>query len=138
MVTLTCLPATPQEDEFIRVLRNTLKSGFVYQEDITSEQQALYMAKYRAFYWICWAGTEPVGFIGVVEKDLRLAVAPSFQRQGVAGCMLKAVLPLFPEAEIKVKPDNIASLNFFQRHGFFPSGTDERGLIRMCLNKTTP
>ncbi|MFM7468501.1 MAG: N-acetyltransferase family protein [Vampirovibrionales bacterium] len=131
MVGLQCRHATPEDDEFIRKLRNQLKASFVHQEDITPEQQTAYMATHRASYWVCWMDRIPVGFIGIVAHDLRLAVSPDHQRMGVAAHMLQEVLPLFPEAEVKVKPENLASLAFFQRQGFQPCGTDDRGLIKM-------
>lgn len=122
MVCNNCILVNNEEKyfEFIRNLRNddNLISGFVMQTKITKEQQQEYMKVHKNEYFIALLNDEPVGFIGVVDKDVRLAVAKQHQRKGIATFMLKELLKIISDFQVQVKADNTASLNFFKKNGF--------------------
>lgn len=106
--------------EFIRVLRNdeSLKVGFINQEEITSEQHELYMHKHHAAYFICLLDDEPVGYVGVIENDLRIAVSTEYHNLGIGKFMVSEILKRFPASTAKVKVTNIASQKLFEGMGF--------------------
>lgn len=111
--------------EFIRNLRNddSLISGFIEQVKITKEQQIKYMAKHKDEFFVALLNEEPIGFIGVVDNDVRLAVKKEFQRKGVASFMLKEVGKVYNSFGVQVKEDNIASIEMFKNNGFIKVGT---------------
>ena len=135
---LTFISARDIDYEFIRSLRNApeLSRGFIVQVHITPEQQADYMAKYANCYFVALKKNEPVGFIGVVGGDLRLAVAREHQRQGIASYMLRQIEAHCIDYIVRVKPDNIASLRMFMKNGFSIEGTAEcRGVEILIMKK---
>jgi len=113
--------------EFIRRLRNDekVKIGFINQDNITVEQQLEYMGKYNDNYYICVHQGIPLGYIGQVDGDIRLAVTPAYHGQGVATFMLTKFMTLYPEATAKVKLDNIASNRLFPSCGFVQYDQDK-------------
>jgi ribosomal protein S18 acetylase RimI-like enzyme len=106
--------------EFIRTLRNDplLKDGFIDQKEITSEEHAIYMSKFHDAYFICLLEDQPVGYVGVVENDIRIAILTDFQNFGIGKFMVSEILKLFPESSAKVKFTNIASQGLFESLGF--------------------
>lgn len=106
--------------EFIRLLRTDSRviSGFVEQVVITPEQQKLYMAKYKKCYYICLADGKPAGFIGEIDKDIRIAVLPEYQRKGIGTFMVMELLKINPDAYAKIKINNEISQKFFRKLGF--------------------
>lgn len=106
--------------EFIRELRtcdeNTL--GFINQEKITSEQQYDYMSKYGKFYHICLYDGIPVGFVGVIDDDIRVATKPGYKKMGVAKFMIIEIMKIYPNAIAKIKSDNFGSIMLFKSCGF--------------------
>ena len=111
----------PKYWEFIRVVRNDpeMQKGFVEIVDITSEQQIKYMSKYGNGYYICLnKNDEPIGFIGEVNDDIRIAVILEEQRKGVGMFMVEEFMKLRPNCYAKMKFDNIASKKLFERSGF--------------------
>ena len=109
---------SPRHWDFIRKLRNSAKEGFIQQEHITEIQQAEHMLKYNNNYWVCLADEKPVGYVGVIDDDIRVATHPAFQGQGVGSFMINEIVKLFPDAVAKVKLDNEASLKLFEKCGF--------------------
>ena len=118
MTTLELIKNSPRHWDFIRKLRNSAKKGFVQQEHITEIQQAEHMLKYNNNYWVCLADEKPVGYVGVIDDDIRVATHPAFQGQGVGSFMINEIVKLFPDAVAKVKLDNEASLKLFEKCGF--------------------
>lgn len=122
MVCNNCILVKNEEKyyEFIRKLRNddNLINGFVNQTKITKEQQQQYMKVHKDEYFIALLNNEPVGFIGVVNRDLRLAVAKQHQKKGIATFMLQELMKITSDFNVQIKVDNIASLNFFKKNGF--------------------
>lgn len=112
--------ATDADLEFIRELRNDPlnASAFVNNNYITQESHALYMAEHMHEYFVCTKNGMPVGFIGVVDNDIRLAVAHHFRNKGVAKYMVTEILKIFPNAVAKVKVTNKASIALFESLGF--------------------
>ncbi len=106
--------------EFIRLLRTDprIKSAFISQKEITKDEQEKYMKIYQDDYYICLNEGNPVGFIGIVSNDIRLAVSPEFQNKGIASFMLKEINLMRDDYEVKIKSDNISSINFFKKNGF--------------------
>lgn len=107
--------------DFIRVVRNdpTIQKGFVEVVEITPAQQASYMSVYNDNYWIClnWDG-QPIGYIGEIVDDIRLAVIEEAQRNRVALFMVKELMELRPDSYAKMKHNNIASKQLFEKAGF--------------------
>lgn len=110
----------PQYFEFIRRLRNhpQLRIGFIQQDEISVVNHANYMLKYSNNYFICLLSGAPIGFIGVIDNDIRLAVDPSFQNLGVARFMVEEIVKIYPTAQAKVKVTNLASMKLFQSLNF--------------------
>jgi ribosomal protein S18 acetylase RimI-like enzyme len=110
----------PQYFEFIRRLRNhpQLRIGFIQQDEISVVNHANYMLKYSTNYFICLLSGVPIGFIGVIDDDIRLAVDPSFQNLGVARFMVEEIVKIYPTAQAKVKVTNLASMKLFQSLNF--------------------
>ena len=112
---------------FIRRLRNNpkVRTGFVEQDYIFPAQQTVYMEKYGDRYYVCLYDGEPVGYIGEIDNDLRLAVFPDFQRRGVGSFMLWEFMKLRPNSVPKVLKSNIISQKFFEKAGFVVDREDE-------------
>jgi|TARA_Y100000310_G_scaffold112746_1_gene111260 ribosomal protein S18 acetylase RimI-like enzyme len=111
---------SPKHWEFIRNLRNMngVRQGFIEQNSIDEIQHATYMLKYNNNFWICVDNDEPMGYIGVIDNDIRVATHPNFQGQGIGSFMINEIMKLHPDAFAKVKLDNEASLRLFEKCGF--------------------
>ena len=111
---------SPKHWEFIRNLRNMngVQQGFIEQNPIDEIQHATYMLKYNNNFWICVDNDEPMGYIGTIDNDIRVATHPNFQGQGVGSFMVNEIMKLHPDALAKVKLDNEASLRLFEKCGF--------------------
>lgn len=111
--------------EFIRQLRFHPENleGFIQKKIITKKQQSEYMKKYNDDYYICLIENIPVGFIGIVDKDLRLAVHPDYKKKGVGLFMLKGVKNISHTAKILL--GNKASLNLFLKCNYIKVKQDE-------------
>ena len=114
--------------EFIRNLRNdkNIKIGFINQDYITEEQQDAYMSKYNDNYMICFEKSDPVGYIGEVDLDIRLAVVKDKQGRGVGEFMLKEFNRRRPDAIAKVLIGNYQSKRLFERCEFTLTETDDK------------
>lgn len=117
---LKLVKCDPKYYEFIRLLRTNpeITKSFLSQIKITKDDQINYMTKYHNGYFICLQDNKPVGFIGIVDKDLRLAVSKEGHNKGIATFMLQGVNEMNLEYEVQIKSDNIASINFFEKNGF--------------------
>lgn len=116
----------PKYFEFIRKLRNnsSVKGGFIDSVHIGRDEQIKYMAKYKNDYKICLLNDKPIGYIGVIDKDIRLAVLPSYQRKGAGFFMIKELLKKKRDLLAKIKISNLASQRLFEKAGFIFSHTD--------------
>ncbi len=106
--------------DFIHSLRNDpkLKKGFIQQQDIDIKDHYSYMEKNGDHYYVCLANGSPVGFVGQVDGDIRLAVAEYCHGKGVGTYMVKQLMKSYPNSHAKVKIDNKPSLNVFLKNGF--------------------
>jgi|SRR5210317_1669406 RimJ/RimL family protein N-acetyltransferase len=130
MVDLKMISNSPEYYEFIRELRTDPKNigGFVEQVSITTEQQKKYMEKYSECYQICLLNDEPVGFIGVVDKDIRFAVKPNHHGQGIGKFMMKELIKTNSDVLAKVMINNVASSKVFESCNFKLYKKDEQFL----------
>ncbi len=99
---------------FILKLRNELRSNFISQDVISEEEHLGFMEKVGDKYYICLKEGIPAGWIGVIDNDIRLAVDPVFQRQGIGKFMLSEIKVAFPRASSKIFFENVSSQNLFK------------------------
>ena len=113
--------------EFVRELRmdDSVISGFLETKPITKEQQKNYMKNHSDNYRIALIDKVPVGYVGVIENDIRVCTHPKFQGMGVGKFMIKHAMCTWPTATAKVKIGNVASDKLFISCGFEPFGKDE-------------
>ena len=106
--------------EFIRNLRNhpQIKSGFIRQKHISQNEHYRFMERYGFNYFICLIDEKPVGYVGVVNSDIRVATHPDFQGKGVAKYMISECMKRFPLVFAKIKLGNEASIKLFEKCGF--------------------
>tara|TARA_R100001082_G_scaffold110712_1_gene91458 strand:+ start:4219 stop:4614 length:396 start_codon:yes stop_codon:yes gene_type:complete len=108
--------------EFIRNLRNNeeVKEGFVQQSHITKFQHLKFMFKHGKDYYICLnkRNTKPLGFVGQINGDIRVAVAPEHQGKGIGKFMINELMKKHPQSFAKVKIENSSSLWLFKKCGF--------------------
>lgn len=116
--------ATPEYWEFIRYVRNSTKQGFITQEYIDEDTHYTFMAKHWRSYYILLAdygrGLDKgkLGFIGIVNDDIRFGLLPSAQGHGLGTEMLRFIKEKYPNAYGRVKVDNIASNKAFEKAGY--------------------
>ena len=110
----------PKYWDFIRQLRNMdgVRQGFIEQAHISQEQHEEYMRKNSDFFYICVDKGTPMGYVGIIEDDIRVATLPNHQGKGVASFMITEVMKKNPNAFAKVKLGNKASLRLFESCGF--------------------
>jgi len=113
--------------EFVRKLRNDpeIQRGFVEQVYITEQQQRKYMEKYNDNYYICLVDGLPVGYVGEIDNDIRIAVRRDYQRLGIGERMIREFMVLKPNSRPKILKDNTVSQRLFERCGFKRSNEDE-------------
>ena len=107
--------------EFVRKLRmnDEVIDGFIKTDFISKDQQSRYMNKYSNNYRIALIDEIPVGFVGVIENDIRVCTHPEHQRKGVGKFMINECLKIWPDAFAKIKIDNKSSLKLFESCGFY-------------------
>jgi len=104
---------------FLLRLRNDLRSNFIEQDTITEHIHECFMSLNHGSYKVCLgSSSEPVGFIGCVNGDIRIAVDPKGQNKGAGKFMLENFVIEDESAFAKIKVDNQASLNLFESCGF--------------------
>ena len=106
--------------DFILELRNDprVKKGFVQQEEISRQDHAVYMQAFGGNFYICFDNQKPIGYIGVISNDIRVATHPDYQGRGAAKFMVNEAMKVHPQAFAKVKIGNEASLRLFEGCGF--------------------
>ena len=120
LMELNLVENEPKYYEFIRKLRthSKNKNGFLNNSKITKEEQILYMEKYNNSYFICLSGDTPIGYVGVVDNDLRICTHWDFKKNGVGTFMLSKIIEYYPNVDVKVLNSNKPSLNFFIKNKF--------------------
>lgn len=114
-------------DKYILNLRNDkeLRKGFINQTEIHKNVHQKFMDKHRQDYFVCVNDDGiPMGFIGVVDGDIRLAVDPDYQKQGVGKFMVNEIHKKYPKAIARVKTNNKASHALFVKCGFKVTGME--------------
>jgi len=106
---------TPKYYEFIRFLRTHSDNAkfFIEQVEISELDQIKYMEKHGKDYYVCLLYDEPVGYIGVIDNDIRICTHPNFKGRGIGKFMLQKIKDMYPSATAKIKKDNIASQKLF-------------------------
>lgn len=114
------VPNEPKYWEFIRTLRNMdgVRQGFVQQTHITPEIHEKHIKKYGHLYYICIEDGAPMGYVGAIEEDIRVATHPRYQKRGVGKFMINELMKLQPTAVAKIKMENHASVALFEACGF--------------------
>ncbi len=117
---LELVPISEDFFEFVRRLRTDPRNAdsFINNTEIILQNQIDYMEQHLKEYFICLNQQTPVGFIGVVQGDIRLAVNHDFRNRGVATFMVNEILKLFPEATAKIRTTNVALIALFESVGF--------------------
>ena len=69
--------------EFVRQLRNNdkVQAGFIETKYISKAEQKEYMNKFQLNYRVCLIDKKPVGYIGVIEDDIRICTHPDYQKR---------------------------------------------------------
>ncbi len=106
--------------EYIRKLRNNdlVQGGFIDNVMITPEQQAKYMSKHNDNYFVCLCDGVPVGYVGEIDGDIRVATEPDRQKVGIGTFMIEELMSIRPGSFAKVKVENNASISLFKKCGF--------------------
>ena len=76
------------------------------------------MKKYGHLYYICLINNHPVGFVGSIDGDIRVATDPKFQGLGVGKYMISQITYKYPNSYAKIKVENEPSLALFKSCGF--------------------
>ena len=111
---------TEQYWEFIRTLRNDKRvlDGFIKSTHITKEMKLNYMEKNNQYFRIALINQTPVGYVGVIEDDIRVCTHPDYQGKGIGKFMINKCMEIWPTAFAKVKINNEASIKLFESCGF--------------------
>ena len=106
--------------DFIRNLRNDpkVKTGFIQQEEILPESHQKFMTKYGHLFYLCLCDNTPAGYVGVIDRDIRVATHPNFQGKGIGKFMIEQIMLKFPDAYAKIKIENEASIRLFKSCNF--------------------
>lgn len=114
--------------EFIRELRTHEENttGFLEQVKITPEQQITYMNNHSDEYYIALEFGTPVGWVGVIDDDIRICTHPDYKGKGVGKFMLNKLVELHPAARAKVLLENKPSRALFISCGFHQYNEDEQ------------
>ena len=110
----------PEYYEFIRKLRNNplVNDGFIKKQHITKKQQVEYMKTHNKEYYVCTIKNSPVGYIGIINYDIRIAVSPEHQKKGIGLFMVKRLVKNNKKAYAKIKVNNTSSKKLFEKAGF--------------------
>jgi len=117
---ISIVPNEQRFHDFIRRLRNNpaVAAGFVETVNITPEQQSDYMSRFGDRYLVALVDAQPAGYIGSIDRDIRICVHPSYQGQGVGKALIDAIMEKFPDSYARIKMDNKSSMFLFEACGF--------------------
>jgi len=111
---------SPQYWEFVRILRNDERvlDGFIKSVHITEGMQSKYMETHSQFYRIALIDKVPVGYVGVINDDIRVCTHPNHQGKGIGKFMINECIKEWPTSFAKVKLGNTSSDKLFISVGF--------------------
>ena len=133
-----------QEDdlEFARQMRNKNRTAFLYQGEITPEQQRAWYERYqesREDYtlYVAWDGEERIGTTSLKKlgEDVyelgNNTIDEPFQGRGYFSKIYQASKELVPGKRLaaSVLPSNSHMLTVYEHYGFVYRGADKDGLI---------
>ena len=78
--------------DFVRDLRNVLREGFICQKIIDKDPHYKYMEKYSSNYYICLEDDTPVGWVGEIDNDIRVATHPDHQKKGIGQFLINSLM----------------------------------------------
>lgn len=108
---------TEEYYEFIRRLRvdENNAEGFLEKASITKKQQEEYMKKHGENYFIALLYGKPVGYVGVIDNDIRICTDHDAKGSGVGSFMLSEIKRIYPSATGRIKKNNPASQRLFEK-----------------------
>ena len=122
--------------EFVRMLRQDtrVKDGFINNTYINQQDQINYMTKFGKFYYIALIDDIPVGYVGVINEDIRVCTHPDYHGKGIGKFMINEIHKLYPNAIAKVKKSNEASSNLFLSCNFIKQSEDKQFIYYKKIN----
>jgi len=99
-------------------IRNNDKEGFDKQHDISLEEHRKFMISNYTNYRVATINNNFVGFIGLVNDDVRIGVKKEYRKIGIGKFMINEFCKHFKIKHAKVKINNIASQKLFESCGF--------------------
>jgi len=114
------VPAKEDHWEAIRLLRNENSDCFTHDKEISREEHWNFMRKHWNTYRIAVQQEAFVGFIGHVNRDVRLATSTKSKGKGVAQFMWKSFEQEVGDLDVKVLLNNQRCLSFFFKLGYVP------------------
>ena len=93
------------------------------------------MQKYGKGYYICLYNKVPVGFIGIVDNDVRLAVIKDVQNNGIGSFMLSEIEKIRPGFFVQVKKTNIPSIKLFEKNNYLLEKTEMKNGVEILTMK---
>lgn len=99
-------------------IRNLVRKSFINSSMISYETHNNFMAKHNENYIVAIRYGEVVGFAGVVNDDVRIAVDPKYQKRGIGKKLLNEITSIHPDCEAKIDVKNKSSLALFESCGF--------------------
>jgi len=138
---LELVAADEQYWEAIRQIRNDNRESFTNSHIIEKEEHWNFMRKHHGTYRVCLENGECIGFIGHVNKDVRLAVASSKKRQGVGTFMFsemvkvfgKEGVPIFDVLKGRILPSNNRCWGWLKSLGYVPGNESSDAAPTRCV-----
>jgi ribosomal protein S18 acetylase RimI-like enzyme len=117
---LKIVPNSPEYYSTIKNLRLHPSNidGFIDQSYFSDESHIKYMKQYGKYYYIAIVDDIAVGFVGVVDNDIRIAIDPDYKNLGIGKQLIGFIVNKFPLSIAKIKYNNIASIKLFENCGF--------------------
>jgi GNAT superfamily N-acetyltransferase len=127
MFVMELVACTQEYWEFVRLLRldPLVSAGFIETKQIAPDDQIKYMQVHQHEYRVALIEGTPVGYVGVIDEDIRICTHPKAQGKGVGKFMLSEMQKFWPTAHAKIKHDNTKSKLLFESAGFELYTSDE-------------
>lgn len=88
--------------------------SYINNAGIIMQGPTHYMNGHLKDYFICLDKKVPVGFIWVVQNDIKQAVDHEFRNRCIATFMMNEISILYPEAHAKIQTPTVASTALFE------------------------